>query len=97
MQAAGGAKNHIVIMPDADLEQTVAALQNAAFGCAGERCIAGSIAVPVGDIAQPLVDGLCAASPKLRVGRTDGAGPVALGRRCTRAHRARSGAFPRAA
>ena len=89
VQAAGGAKNHIVIMPDADLEQTVAALQNAAFGCAGERCMAGSIAVPVGDIAQPLVDGLCAASSKLRVGRTDGDAQVDMGPLITRAHRDR--------
>ena len=48
VQAAGGAKNHLIIMPDADLDQAVGALQLSAFGCAGERCMAGSIAVPVG-------------------------------------------------
>ena len=49
VQAAGGAKNHLIIMPDADLDQAVGALQLSAFGCAGERCMAGSIAVPVGE------------------------------------------------
>ena len=48
VQAAGGAKNHLIIMPDADLDQAVKALQASAFGCAGERCMAGSVAVPVG-------------------------------------------------
>ena len=51
--------------------------------------MAGSIAVPVGDIAQPLVDGLCAASSKLRVGRTDGDAQVDMGPLITRAHRDR--------
>ena len=41
VQAAGGAKNHLIIMPDADLDQAVGALQLSAFGCAGERCMAG--------------------------------------------------------
>ncbi|KAJ8136106.1 hypothetical protein OY671_010681, partial [Metschnikowia pulcherrima] len=44
VQAAGGAKNHIIIMPDADMDQTVQASQASAFGCAGERCMAGSLA-----------------------------------------------------
>ena len=54
VQAAGGAKNHLIIMPDADLDQAAKAVQAAAFGCAGERCMAGSVAVPVGDIADQL-------------------------------------------
>ncbi len=58
VQAAGGAKNHLIIMPDADLDQAVKAIQASAFGCAGERCMAGSVAVPVGGIADPLVEGL---------------------------------------
>jgi len=49
VQSAGGAKNHIIIMPDADMDQTVQALQASAFGCAGERCMAGSLAIPVGE------------------------------------------------
>ncbi len=52
VQAAGGAKNHLIIMPDADLDQAVGALQLSAFGCAGERCMAGSVAVPVGKVAD---------------------------------------------
>ena len=59
VQAAGGAKNHLIIMPDADLDQAVGALQLSAFGCAGERCMAGSVAVPVGDVADDLVERLC--------------------------------------
>src|SRR5437660_10196547 len=62
VQAAGGAKNHLIIMPDADLDQAVKALSLSAFGCAGERCMAGSVAVPVGRIADHLVDGLCRTS-----------------------------------
>src|SRR5262249_27032651 len=67
VQAAGGAKNHLIIMPDADLEQSVKALQTAAFGCAGERCMAGSIALPVGPIADRLVDVLCETSSRMKV------------------------------
>src|SRR5205823_7213351 len=58
VQAAGGAKNHLIIMPDADLDQAARAVQASAFGCAGERCMAGSLAVPVGGIADRLVDRL---------------------------------------
>ena len=60
VQAAGGAKNHLIIMPDADLDQAVQALQASAFGCAGERCMAGSIAVPVGKIADDAGRRACA-------------------------------------
>jgi len=49
MQCFGGAKNHMVIMPDADLDQAVDALIGAAYGSAGERCMAISVAVPVGE------------------------------------------------
>ena len=62
VQAAGGAKNHLIIMPDADLDQAVGALQLSAFGCAGERCMAGSVAVPVGKVADALVERLCQAA-----------------------------------
>ncbi|MBX9687086.1 MAG: CoA-acylating methylmalonate-semialdehyde dehydrogenase [Candidatus Obscuribacterales bacterium] len=72
VQAAGGAKNHIIIMPDADMEQTVQALQSSAFGCAGERCMAGSLAIPVGEAAEELVPRLVESSAKMKVGRTDG-------------------------
>lgn len=72
VQAAGGAKNHIIIMPDADMEQTVQALQASAFGCAGERCMAGSLAVPVGAAAEELIPRLVESTSKMKVGPTDG-------------------------
>lgn len=72
VQAAGGAKNHIIIMPDADMDQTVQALQSSAFGCAGERCMAGSLAVPVGEAAEELMPKLVESTSKMKVGRTDG-------------------------
>ncbi len=58
VQALGGAKNHLVVMPDADLEQAVDALIGAAYGSAGERCMAISVAVAVGDVADRLVEAL---------------------------------------
>jgi malonate-semialdehyde dehydrogenase (acetylating)/methylmalonate-semialdehyde dehydrogenase len=72
VQAAGGAKNHIIIMPDADMQHTVQALQASAFGCAGERCMAGSLALPVGDAADELIPRLVEASKAMKVGPTDG-------------------------
>src|SRR5437764_1401279 len=86
VQAAGGAKNHLVIMPDADLGQAVQAVQAAAFGCAGERCMAGSVAVPVGPIADALVDGLCASAGRMKVGPTGGGADVDMGPVITREH-----------
>lgn len=58
VQALGGAKNHLVVMPDANLEQAVDALMGAAYGSAGERCMAVSVAVAVGDAADRLVQAL---------------------------------------
>jgi len=86
VQAAGGAKNHLIVMPDADLEQTAQAIQAAAFGCAGERCMAGSVAVPVGAIADPLVERLCDRAGKMTVGPTDGGATVDMGPVITREH-----------
>jgi malonate-semialdehyde dehydrogenase (acetylating) / methylmalonate-semialdehyde dehydrogenase len=79
VQAAGGAKNHIIIMPDADVEQAAKALQGAAFGCAGERCMAGSLALPVGNIGDRLVDVLCTLGSKMKVGPTDNGADVDMG------------------
>ncbi len=63
-QALGGAKNHMIVMPDADLDQAVDALMGAAYGAAGERCMAISVAVPVGDkVADALIERL---EPKIR-------------------------------
>ena len=50
VQALGGAKNHLVVMPDADMPKTVEAIMSSAFGAAGERCLAGSVLVPVGEV-----------------------------------------------
>jgi malonate-semialdehyde dehydrogenase (acetylating)/methylmalonate-semialdehyde dehydrogenase len=69
VQALGGAKNHLVVMPDADLDQAADALMGAAFGSAGERCMAISVAVAVGDAtADALVDRLRERVRALRVG-----------------------------
>jgi malonate-semialdehyde dehydrogenase (acetylating)/methylmalonate-semialdehyde dehydrogenase len=89
VQAAGGAKNHLIIMPDADLDQAVKALQASAFGCAGERCMAGSVAVPVGSIADDLVEGLRQAGSAMKMGPTDGGAEVDMGPLISRAHRDR--------
>jgi malonate-semialdehyde dehydrogenase (acetylating)/methylmalonate-semialdehyde dehydrogenase len=89
VQAAGGAKNHLIIMPDADLGQAVAALQASAFGCAGERCMAGSVAVPVGDVGGRLVDALCETAGKMTVGPTDTEATYDMGPVISAAHRDR--------
>ncbi len=72
VQAAGGAKNHIIIMPDANMDLTSQALQASAFGCAGERCMAGSLAVPVGEAAEMLMPRLIESTSKMKIGPTDG-------------------------
>ena len=68
MQALGGAKNHAVIMPDADLDQAVDALVGAAYGSAGERCMAISVAVAVGDIGDALIERLASKVRALEIG-----------------------------
>lgn len=68
VQALGGAKNHMVVMPDADLDQACDALMGAAFGSAGERCMAISVAVAVGDIADALVAELAPKIQALKIG-----------------------------
>lgn len=86
VQSAGGAKNHLIIMPDADLEQSVKALAASAYGCAGQRCMAGSVAVAVGKVADPLVDELCNHAGSLNVGPTDGNEGVDVGPLIRREH-----------
>jgi malonate-semialdehyde dehydrogenase (acetylating)/methylmalonate-semialdehyde dehydrogenase len=71
VQALGGAKNHIVVMPDADLDAAVPAILNSAFGNAGERCLAGSVAVAVGQASKALLEPLTDAAQKLVVGPGD--------------------------
>ena len=67
VQALGGAKNHMVVMPDADLDQTVDALIGSAYGSAGERCMAISVAVLVGDVADKIMPKLIARTQALKV------------------------------
>jgi malonate-semialdehyde dehydrogenase (acetylating) / methylmalonate-semialdehyde dehydrogenase len=86
VQALGGAKNHALVLPDADIEMAADAVVSAAYGAAGERCMALSVAVAVGDAAQPLVDAIAVRLPKLTVG--DGAQPgTDMGPLITAAHR----------
>lgn len=68
VQALGGAKNHLVVMPDADMPKAVEAVMGSAFGAAGERCLAGSVLVPVGEAAGPLLDLLAKRAATLAVG-----------------------------
>ncbi|MGN6627001.1 MAG: CoA-acylating methylmalonate-semialdehyde dehydrogenase [Tepidisphaeraceae bacterium] len=89
VQAAGGAKNHLIIMPDADLDQAVAALQASAFGCAGERCMAGSVAMAVGPVGDALMDRLVDKSSKMTIGPTDTGAAVDMGPVITAEHRDR--------
>ena len=79
VQAAGGAKNHLIVMPDANLDQAVAALQASAYGCAGERCMAGSVALAVGGVGDELMGQLVDKSSKMKVGRTDEGADVDMG------------------
>jgi malonate-semialdehyde dehydrogenase (acetylating)/methylmalonate-semialdehyde dehydrogenase len=68
VQALGGAKNHMVVMPDADLDQAVDALVGAAYGSAGERCMAISVAVLVGDVADKIMPKLAERTRQLKIG-----------------------------
>jgi malonate-semialdehyde dehydrogenase (acetylating) / methylmalonate-semialdehyde dehydrogenase len=87
-QALGGAKNHMVVMPDADITQAADALIGAAYGSAGERCMAISVAVAVGDIGDALVDAIRTRAARLRIG--DGEhDDVDMGPLVTAAHRER--------
>jgi malonate-semialdehyde dehydrogenase (acetylating)/methylmalonate-semialdehyde dehydrogenase len=83
VQALGGAKNHMVVMPDADMDMAVDALMGAAYGSAGERCMAISVAVAVGDAADQLVEKLAERTAALKIddGMAPGAdmGPVVTG------------------
>ena len=68
VQALGGAKNHCVVMPDCDLDQAVNGLMGAAYGSAGERCMAQSVAVAVGNVGDKLVEQLAKKVEALKVG-----------------------------
>ena len=85
VQALGGAKNHLVVMPDADLDQAVDALIGAAYGSAGERCMAISVAVAVGPIADRLVEKITEKAKNIRVLPGDAQG-AEMGPLVTAAH-----------
>ena len=86
VQALGGAKNHMVVLPDADIEMAADAAVSAAYGSAGERCMAVSVVLAVGDVADPLVKAISARLPKVRVG--PGSDPESeMGPLVTREHR----------
>ena len=85
VQALGGAKNHMVVMPDADLEQAVDALIGAAYGSAGERCMAISVLVAVGAVGEQLVPALARRVHALKVGPGTDPG-VEMGPLVTRQH-----------
>ena len=89
VQANGGAKNYIVIMPDADVGKAVENLATAAFGCAGERCMAGSTALTVGAAADRLLPSLIAAAKAVKVGPTDRPAQPDMGPVITAQHRDR--------
>lgn len=86
VQAAGGAKNYCIIMPDADPDIAVQALAAASFGCGGQRCMATSIAVPVGNVADSVVARLTEHAAALTVGPTDSGVDVDLGPLIRRQH-----------
>jgi malonate-semialdehyde dehydrogenase (acetylating)/methylmalonate-semialdehyde dehydrogenase len=89
VQANGGAKNYIVVMPDADVGKTVENLATAAFGCAGERCMAGSTAITVGAAADRVLPELIKAAKAIRVGPTDRPAQPDMGPVITAQHRDR--------
>jgi malonate-semialdehyde dehydrogenase (acetylating)/methylmalonate-semialdehyde dehydrogenase len=88
VQALGGAKNHLVVMPDAALDATVSVVTESCFGCAGERCLAGAVVVAVGDVYEKLRDKLVAAANRIVLG--NGLEPgVTMGPVISAAHRER--------
>ncbi|MEU4164018.1 CoA-acylating methylmalonate-semialdehyde dehydrogenase [Actinoplanes sp. NPDC026670] len=74
VQALGGAKNHMIVLPDAELDAAADAAISAGYGAAGERCMAISVVVAVGEIADPLVAAIAARLPKIKIG--DGTDPA---------------------
>jgi len=88
VQALGGAKNFIVVMPDANLDRAMPVIAESFYGCAGERCLAGSILVPVGDSHAEVRDRMVAAAESITVG--DGLEPgVTMGPVISARHRER--------
>jgi malonate-semialdehyde dehydrogenase (acetylating) / methylmalonate-semialdehyde dehydrogenase len=91
-QALGGAKNHMIVLPDADIEMAADAAVSAGYGSAGERCMAVSVVVAVGGVADELVAAIKARIPKVRVGGGLEAG-AEMGPLVTREHRDRVASY----
>ena len=92
VQALGGAKNHMIVLPDADIEMAADAAVSAAYGSAGERCMAISQVVAVGDVADPLIEAIKQRIPKVKVG--DGLDPESeMGPLITQEHRDRVASY----
>ncbi|MEM7681267.1 MAG: CoA-acylating methylmalonate-semialdehyde dehydrogenase [Planctomycetota bacterium] len=89
VQAAGGAKNHLIILPDADLDQAVKALSASAFGCAGQRCMAGSVALAAGGVGDALVERLVDYGQTIDTAPTDGNDDAQMGPLINAGHRDR--------
>lgn len=89
VQAAGGAKNLVFVMPDADMPKAVEGMVDGAFGCAGQRCMAASTAVVIGEAAAPFMPALEQATRALHVGPTDRDKEATLGAVITPEHRQR--------
>jgi len=88
VQALGGAKNFVVVMPDADLERSIGVIIESFYGCAGERCLAGSMLVPIGEAHRDTRDRMVAAAKALKVG--DGTQPgIGMGPVISAKHRDR--------
>jgi malonate-semialdehyde dehydrogenase (acetylating)/methylmalonate-semialdehyde dehydrogenase len=88
VQALGGAKNHMVVMPDADLDRAVEIIAESVFGCAGQRCLAGSVIVGTGKSYDPLKEKLVRLAKGLRLGNGLDAG-VSMGPLVSHRHRER--------
>ena len=67
-QCQGGAKNHVVVLPDADMKMTTQIISDSAFGCAGQRCLAVSVAVTIGEAQKTFRDSITEAAASLQVG-----------------------------
>jgi malonate-semialdehyde dehydrogenase (acetylating)/methylmalonate-semialdehyde dehydrogenase len=89
VQSNGGAKNHIFVMPDADEENTTRGIMEAAYGCAGERCMAGSTAVMIGEAAKKFLPSIVQAARAIQVGPTDREAQPHMGPVITQQHRQR--------
>ncbi|MHB1534935.1 MAG: CoA-acylating methylmalonate-semialdehyde dehydrogenase [Acidimicrobiales bacterium] len=92
VQALGGAKNHMVVLPDADVDMAADAAVSGGYGSAGERCMAVAVVVAVGEVAQPLVDAIAHRLPRVRIGPA-GDPEAEMGPLVTAAHRDRVESF----